>query len=106
MKKYIKEIIIILLQIFVFYLLPNILGNIGAIGMVFLLLISTFVLSTIIGAISKNKIKYFYPIFVSILFLPTIFIYYNESALVHSIWYLINSFIGLLIGRTFSKLRG
>jgi hypothetical protein len=59
---------------------------------------AAFILSIIIGSISKDKIKYCYPLFVAIIFLPTIFIYYNESALVHSIWYLVISIIGLVIG--------
>ena len=104
MKKYIKEIIVILLQILTFYFMPKIVGNIGTLGMVFLLLVTTFILSIIIGAISKNKIKYLYPIAVSILFIPTIFIYYNESAFVHSLWYLVVSSVGLGIGMFINKI--
>ena len=104
MKKYVVEIVVILLQMFIFYLLPMCMGNIGALGMVFLILLTTFVLSIIIGAISKNKVKYFYPIAVAILFIPTIFIYYNESAFVHSLWYLVVSSVGLGIGMIIHKL--
>ena len=104
MKKYIKEIVVILLQMFIFYLLPMCMGNIGALGMVFLILLTTFILSIIIGGISKNKIKYFYPIAVAILFIPTIFIYYNESAFVHSLWYFVVSSVGLLIGTIIHKI--
>ncbi len=104
MKNYLKEIIICLLQIFVFYLLPKMIGNIGALGMVFLLLLITFILSIVIGIISKNKIKYGYPLLIALLFIPTIWIYYNESALIHSLWYLIVSSIGLVIGITINKI--
>jgi len=104
MKKYLREIIIFLLQTFVFLLLPMMMGNIGALGMVFLLLIITFILSTVIGVISNNKIKYIYPIFTALVFIPTIWIYYNESALVHSLWYLVVSSIGLFIGSLINKL--
>lgn len=83
MKKYLKEIIISLMQLFVFYLLPIITINIGALGMVFVILITTFILSMVIGVVTNNKFKYFYPILVSILFIPTIWIYYNESAFIH-----------------------
>ena len=103
MKKYLKEIVSILLQIFVFYLFPKAIGNIGALGMVFLILASTFILSIIVGFISKNKIKYLYPIVVALLFIPSIFIYYNESAFVHSLWYLVVSGIGILIGTAINK---
>ena len=104
MKKYVREIVVILLQMFVFYLLPMCMGNIGALGMVFLILLTTFILSIVIGAISENKIKYLYPIVVSILFIPSIFIYYNESAFVHSLWYLVVSSVGLAIGTVINKI--
>ncbi len=104
MKDYLKEIIICLLQALVFYLLPKMMGNIGALGMFFLLLLITFILSIIIVNISNNKIKYSYPIFVSLLFIPTIWVYYNESALIHSLWYLVVSGIGLIIGITINKI--
>ena len=45
-----------------------------------------------------SKIKWFYPVIVSLLFIPSIFIYYNSSAFIYCIWYLIDSFIGVLIG--------
>lgn len=104
MKNYLKEIIICILQMLVFYLLPIILGNIGALEMVFLLLVITFILSIIIGSIVRNKIKYGYPIFVSLLFIPTIWIFYNESALIHSLWYLVVSGMGLIFGITINKI--
>ena len=104
MKKYLIEIIILILQAFIFYLLPKCMGNIGAIGMVLLILLLTLILSIIIGSISKNKIKYLYPIIVSLMFRPSMFIYYNESALIHSVWYLVVSSIGLLIGTIIYKL--
>ena len=104
MKKFLIEIIILLLQVFIFYLLPMCMGNIGAIGMVMLILLLTFVLTLIIASISKNKIKYLYPVIVSLMFIPSMFIYYNESALIHSIWYLVVSSIGLLIGTYIYKL--
>lgn len=98
MKKYLKEIIVLLLQLFMFYIFPLFAGPTDAMGMVLLIIIATFLLSTIIGSISKEKFKYLYPILIAILFIPSVFIHYNESALVHSIWYLVISAIGLLIG--------
>ena len=104
MKNYLKEIIICLLQALVFYLLPQMMGNIGALGMVFLLLVISFILSIIIGIISKSKIKYGYPLLIALLFIPTIWIYYNESALIHSLWYFIVSSIGLIFGIIINKM--
>ncbi len=98
MKKYLKEIIVLVLQLFMFYIFPLFAGPTDAMGMVLLILISAFSLGLIIGAISNNKIKYFYPLVIAILFIPSVWIYYNSSALIHSIWYLVVSLVGLMIG--------
>ena len=103
MKKYIKEIIILLIQLFMFYVFPLFAGPTDAMGMVFLILVSTLLLSLILGIILDKKIKYLYPILVSVLFIPSIPIYYNSSALIHSLWYLVISFIGIIFGSLFSK---
>ena len=103
--RYIKEIIILVIQMFMFYIFPLFMYLYEPIGTVMLILMTTFVLSIIIGSISKQKIKYLYPIIISIVFIPTIFIYYNESALVHSIWYLVISYIGLIFGTIIYKFK-
>lgn len=104
MKRYLKEIIILAIQLFMFYISPLFAGPTDTMGMVLLIILATLLLSIIIGSISKEKIKYLYPIIVAILFIPSIFIYYNESALIHSIWYLVVSSIGLLVGTIIYKL--
>lgn len=103
MKKYLKEIIILFIQLFMFYVFPLFAGPTDAMGMVFLILLATIFLSLIIGSLSNKKIKYLYPMVVAILFIPSIPIYYNESALVHSVWYLVVSSVGLLIGAIIKK---
>ena len=67
-------------------------------GLVVMIILATLVLSFILGIISNNKIKYLYPIITSVTFLPSVFIFYNESALIHSVWYLVVASTGLLIG--------
>ena len=104
MKRYLKEVIILAIQLFMFYIFPLFAGPTDTMGMVLLIILATLLLSIIIGSISKEKIKYLYPIIVAILFIPSIFIYYNESALIHSIWYLVVSSIGLLVGTIIYKL--
>jgi hypothetical protein len=104
MKKYIKELIILFIQLLVFYILPLSAGPTDGMGLVVLIILATFILSIILGIISKEKIKYLYPIIISILFIPSVFIYYNESALIHSIWYLVISIIGLFIGIIVKKI--
>ena len=90
--------VILLVQLFMFYIFPMFAGPTDAIGMVILILLSTLLLSMILGGISNKKTKYLYPIVISALFIPSVFIYYNESALVHSLWYLVVSTIGMIIG--------
>ena len=104
MKKYLKEIILLLIQLFMFYIFPMFAGPTDAMGMVLLIIIVTFILAIILGIISSNKIKFLYPLIIAILFIPSIFIYYNSSALIHSVWYLIVSLIGLIIGMIFNYL--
>ena len=98
MKRYLKELVILVIQLFMFYIFPIFMYLYEPIGTVILILLTTFILSIILSSISKSKIKYLYPLVISILFIPTIFIYYNESALVHAIWYFVVSTVGLLIG--------
>ena len=81
-----------------FYIFPLFAGPTDVMGMVLLIIFSTFGLSFVLSCISKNRIKYLYPVIISILFIPSVFIYYNESALIHSIWYLVISSIGIIIG--------
>jgi len=104
MKKYIKEIIISILQLLLFYIFPMFVDSSSAIGMVFSIIIGTFILSLLIGILSNNKIKYFYSILTAIIFIPSVFIYYNESAFIHSLWYLVIASIGLFIGSLINKM--
>ena len=98
MKRFIKEIIILFIQLFMFYIFPLFAGPTDAMGMVFLIWASTIILAMILAIISSEKIKYLYPVAISILFIPSVFIYYNESALIHSLWYFISSGIGMIVG--------
>ena len=105
MKKYTREIIIITIQLLIFYIFPLFAGPTDIMGMVVLMLFNTLILSLIITLISKNKIKYLYSIVVAIIFIPSVFIYYNQSALVHSLWYLITSLVGMLLGLIINKIK-
>ena len=60
MKKYLKEIIIFLLQMFMFYIFPLFAGPTDAIGMVLLIFLSTIILGFLITMVSNSEIKYAY----------------------------------------------
>lgn len=104
MRLYIKEIIVMLLQLFMFYVFPLFAGPADAMGMVALIILATFLLSAIIGLISNKKIKYLYPVIIAIVFIPSVIIYYNETAMIHSMWYLVVSSVGMIIGVILRKL--
>ena len=98
MKKYWKEIAVLLAQLLLFYVFPLTAGPTDAMGMVFCMIVGTFILAMIMGSVSKKKAGYAYPLLAAVLFIPSVFIYYNESALIHAVWYLVVSFAGLLTG--------
>ncbi len=104
MKRYARETTFLLLQLCIFYLLPLFVKAAGPIGTVLLIIASTFALSLFLGSISAKKIKYLYPIAISLLFIPSVFIFYNESALIHAVWYLAISGIGIAIGSLIRRL--
>ena len=103
MRKFVKEIIILLVQSAVFYLVPLFGMTDNPMGMVLLIVLLTLGLSLILGAVSKEKIKYLYPVIISVLFIPSVFIYYNETALIHALWYLVVSAVGMAIGALINK---
>ena len=105
MKKYIKELILLLIQLFMYYIFPLFAGPTDAMGMVFLIWLSTIILGMIMAILSDKNIKYLYPLVIAIMFIPSVFIYYNESALIHSLWYLVSSSIGTLIGTIIDLVR-
>ena len=104
MKKYEKELILLALQVFMFYIFPLFAGPTDVMGMVFILIVSTFAIGYFAGMLSRLEWKWVWPAVVSLLFLPTIPIYYNFTALVHATWYLVISAAGMLLGWLIRKL--
>ena len=104
MKRYVKECAVFACQILLFYLLPLFAGPTDAMGMVFLMLAGTLALSILMGLLLCRTIKYIYPLIAAAIFVPSVFLYYNESALVHALWYLIVSLVGVGIGALARKL--
>jgi len=104
MKKVWKEIFISLIQLFMFYVFPLFAGPTDAMGMVFLILLATLLLSLVMGILSKYWIKYLYPAVTAVLFIPSVWIFYNESALIHAVWYLVIASAGLILGSLLRKV--
>lgn len=101
-KAYRKELIIVFIQIFMFYIFPIFADPGDEMGLVAVLLATTFILGILMGSISDKKLKYAFPIFAAILFLPTVPIHYNASAMIHAVWYFVISAAGFIIGALIS----
>lgn len=98
MKKYWKELTTLTIQLFMFYIFPLFAGPTDAMGMVLLILLSTILLGFFVGLFSKEWVKFLFPVVIALVFIPSVFIYYNESALIHALWYLVVSAAGMLVG--------
>lgn len=101
-KKYIVYVILILISL---YALPFLIQDTGSAMAVLLtyIPISVFVVSIVFGL--KNEFPYVLPALVAVLFIPTIFIYYNVSATVYVFGYYFVSLIGVALGQLIRKLR-
>ena len=98
MRRCWKELVILLIQAAAFYVLPLFAGPTDAMGLVFLLLAATLALSLLMGALSGSRGKYLYPAAAALLFLPSLLLYYNGSAAVHALWYLVLGVVGVAAG--------
>ena len=98
MKPWWKEIAALILQAALFWLFPLCAGPTDVIGMVVLMLCGTLLLSAVLGAWSSSDLKFAYPAAVMLLFIPSVPVYYNMSAMIHAVWYLVLSFAGVGAG--------
>ena len=88
-----------------FYVLPLLIKDTGS-GMLIMLLVIpmiAFICSVIYGV--RQGFDFIIPITATILFAPTIFIFYNASAWIYIIAYAVITFAGNGIGRIFYKKR-
>ena len=56
--RYTKELFVLILQLAVFYLFPLFSEPFGPMGMVYVIIFLTFMLSALLGLLSRNAIKY------------------------------------------------
>ena len=86
-----------------FYLIPILIQDTES-GMFILLIVIpliTLITSIIYGL--RNVFDFIYPLIVAILFIPTLFIYYNASAWTYILVYSMIAVIGELLGKTLQK---
>ena len=96
-------LIYIIINILSFYLLPLFISDTGSAMLILLIIIPiiTLVSSLVYGI--KNKFNLVYCISIGIIFIPTIFIYYNSSATIYIFIYTFLALLGNYIGTLFSK---
>lgn len=88
-----------------FYVLPLLIKDTGM-GMLMMLMVIpliTFICAVIYGV--RQGFDFLLPIVATVLFVPTIFIFYNASAWVYIIAYAVIALAGNGIGRIFYKKR-
>lgn len=88
-----------------FYLLPLLIGDTGAAMLYLLFVIPIIVLITSLAYGMIRGFDLLLPSAAVLLFLPTIWLYYNESAVVYLLFYAAASLSGLAVGRLFYKKR-
>lgn len=94
MEKTQKMLAYWLIIIFAFYILPLLIKDTAS-GMLILLIvipIISFLVSYVYGR--KNSFDWLFSIFIMLAFIPSIFIFYNESAAIYTLAYGIISIIG------------
>ena len=97
MKKYLKELIIAVIEtafLFLFPLIP--MGNKDA--HIILLLVITLIGGIVGVAISNKKIKFLFPLFTTILVVPTMFMYYEPRVYGNIFWMFVFSLLAVIIG--------
>ena len=102
-KKIIPYVIYAVVLALAFYLLPLLIRDTGS-GMFVLLLVVpvlTFIISLIFGI--RQGFSVILPLLVAVLFAPTLFIFYNESAWIYIPYYAVIALIGDTIGKIFHK---
>ena len=102
MLKIRKELWVMILQFIVFWgspIIAKLSGEVYGLLMVLLIIYPVSVLALSI-AISwmESKLKYLYPLYVAIIFLPIAYIFLNNSAYVYSIVFAGISAFGIMIG--------
>lgn len=97
MKKYLKELIIAVIEtafLFLFPLIP--MGNKDA--HIILLLVITLIVGIVGVAISDKNIKFLFPIFSTIMVVPTMFMYYEPRVYGNIFWMFVFSILATIIG--------
>lgn len=105
MQKARKMLLYLIVIVMDFYLLPLIIMDTGMAMVTLLVLVPLicFICSVSYGI--NHSFDLLYPVIVAVIFMPSIFIYYNSSAWVYIIGYGIVALAGDAVGSIFFKQR-
>jgi glucan phosphoethanolaminetransferase (alkaline phosphatase superfamily) len=93
----------LIVNIAAFYLLPMVIKDTGSAMAILLFAIPLICFITAIIFGIKHSFQWLYPIIIALLFIPTIFIFYNTTAWIYIIGYGVIAAAGNLIGKLFNK---
>lgn len=104
MEQFKKSLPFYIAMLINFYLLPLFIADTGSAMVVLLVLIPAvcFAISVVYGL--KNGFRLEYPVITAVLFIPSVFIYYNSSAWVYIVAYGVIALLGNLVSLPFRKL--
>lgn len=103
MKKLRSVFPYLIINILIFYLLPLLIIDTGSGMFIMLMLMPILCLAVSFCYGIKRGFSFYYPLFTMIIFIPTIFIYYNDSAIIYIFIYGAISLTGNFIGDLFKK---
>ena len=92
----------LLIMIGIFYILPMLIIDTGSGMFILLVLVPLACLLTSLAYGFKNSFTLTFPILVMLIFIPSIFIFYNDSAIVYVFAYGIISLVGSFVGASLS----
>lgn len=103
MEKVKKNMVFYLLLLIEFYIIPSFMKDTGSAMIVMLVLIPLLCLITSVFYGIRNGFDFWYILSVAILFIPSIFIFYNASAWVYAVGYTVIALFGNLIALPLRK---
>ncbi|EEI86968.1 hypothetical protein [Anaerococcus lactolyticus] len=92
----------LLIMIGIFYILPMLIIDTGSGMFILLVLVPLACLLTSLAYGFKNSFTLTFPILVMLIFIPSIFIFYNDSAIVYVFAYGAISLVGSFLGASLS----
>ena len=104
MNKIKKGLIFLGIQAVIFYIFPLLAGPTEIIALVLMQFLATFILSIVVGLLTKSEMKFVFPVIATLAFIPVIMILMNNTAYVYLVVYAFITVGGVTIGTGIRKL--